>query len=146
MESGFPPARDEPTRQRMRGYRRTDTKPELQLRSALHRAGYRFRVNYPLRPDTNRPIRPDIVFTKARLAIFVDGCFWHGCPVHGSIPLNNRSAWESKLKANQQRDLKAVQRLTDAGWCAIRLWEHVPVADALATVVTALDGARRDSP
>jgi len=121
----------------MKGNRRTDTKPELALRSALHALGYRyrkdFRIDLPL-----RRVRPDIAFTKRKIAVFVDGCFWHACPEHGSQPRNNEWYWSPKLAKNVERDQAADTALIAAGWTVVRLWEHVPVPDAVATVVAAL--------
>lgn len=79
----------------------------------------RFRVNYKQVPGS-----PDIAFTKAKVAVFVDGCFWHSCPVHGSVPKNNREWWEAKLKRNTTRDRKADQELEAMGWIPLRYWEH----------------------
>jgi DNA mismatch endonuclease, patch repair protein len=121
----------------MKGNKRTNTKPELALRSALHALGYRyrkdFRIDLPL-----RRVRPDIAFTRRKIAVFVDGCFWHACPEHGSQPKNNEWYWSPKLAKNVERDRAADAALTQAGWTVIRLWEHVPVPDAVAAVVAAL--------
>jgi DNA mismatch endonuclease (patch repair protein) len=138
MDARFPGPLDDATRERMRRYKRVDTKPELELRRALHAAGYRYRVDYPLRLDGGRPIRPDIVFVRARVAVFVDGCFWHACPEHGTLPANNRTAWIEKFRANRARDVAAVRRLQDAGWRPVRLWEHQSVDDMFETVSSAL--------
>src|SRR6201995_2469449 len=122
----------------MRANRRADTKPELALRRALHRRGYRFRKDYRLDLDGGRRVRPDIAFTARKVAIFVDGCFWHACPQHGSKPKNNEWYWSPKLAKNVERDRAADDALADAGWTVVRLWEHVPVADAIAAVVAAV--------
>ena len=98
--------------------KRRDTKPERLLRSSLWIRGLRYRV------DVKLPGRPDIVFTRARLAIFVDGCFWHGCPVHGRMPNSNKSYWKPKLLGNMQRDQDNNKKLKDAGWKVLRIWEH----------------------
>jgi DNA mismatch endonuclease (patch repair protein) len=87
----------------MEANRRRDTAPEVRLRSLLHRAGLRFRCDHPIRID-GRIVRVDIVFTRRRLAVFVDGCFWHGCAEHGQIPQANRDYWAAKLTRNAQRD------------------------------------------
>src|SRR5215469_16483178 len=88
----------------MRANRRTDTKPELALRRALHKLGYRFRKDYRLDLDGGRRVRPDIAFTARRVAIFVDGCVWHACPQHGSKPRANDWYWTPKLARNVERD------------------------------------------
>jgi DNA mismatch endonuclease, patch repair protein len=122
----------------MRAIRRTDTKPELALRQALHRMGYRFRKDYRLDLDDGARVRPDIAFTARKVAIFVDGCFWHACPEHGSRPSVNQGYWTPKLARNVARDRAADAALELAGWQVIRLWEHVPLGDAVAVVATAL--------
>lgn len=109
-----------------KGNRRSGTKPEVALRSNLHRRGLRFRKDFPVRVGTGRPVRPDIVFTRARVAVFVDGCFWHGCPEHQVIPKSNHDYWVPKLRRNADRDREVDQALTVAGWQVIRIWEHEP--------------------
>ncbi|MEJ7628416.1 MAG: DNA mismatch endonuclease Vsr [Nocardioidaceae bacterium] len=101
---------------------RRDTKPELELRRELHRRGLRFRVQAAL------PGRPDIAFTRARLAVFVDGCFWHACPQHGTVPKNNREWWTAKLGANVARDRAKDEQLAALGWQVLHVWEHDGVA------------------
>jgi DNA mismatch endonuclease (patch repair protein) len=125
----------------MKANRRTDTKPELALRHALHRLGYRYRKDYRLDLDGGRRVRPDIVFTARKLAVFVDGCFWHACPEHGSKPKNNEWYWSPKLVRNVERDQLNDTSLKLAGWTVVRLWEHVPVDEAVAAVVGALTAA-----
>jgi DNA mismatch endonuclease (patch repair protein) len=122
----------------MRANRRTDTKPELALRHALHRLGYRYRKDYRLDLDGGRRVRPDIAFTARKVAVFVDGCFWHACPEHGSKPRANEWYWGPKLIKNVERDRVNDAALILAGWTVVRLWEHVPVDEAVGTVVTAL--------
>lgn len=95
-----------------------NTKPELQLRKALWARGLRYRVNAALIG------RPDIVFPRQKLAIFVDGCFWHGCPIHGTNPVTNADFWENKIKGNIERDRRVTSQLTKLGWAVIRVWEH----------------------
>lgn len=109
----------------MRGNRKCDTGPELKLRSLLHRCGLRFRVNHALIvPDLR--VRPDIVFVGRRVAVFVDGCFWHSCRWHGTRPRVNTHYWLPKLDRVKARDRKVRRLLTRAGWTVVRLWEHVP--------------------
>lgn len=100
--------------------RRAGTTPELALRTALHRAGLRYRLSSSL----GLPGSPDIAFGRSRLAIFVDGCFWHGCPRHGTVPKTNTSFWMAKIIRNQQRDRQVDRSLKDLGWRVLRLWEH----------------------
>lgn len=88
-----------------------------------------------------RIIRPDIAFTRYRLAVFLDGCFWHGCPEHGRPPKSNNSYWEPKLAKNARRDVEQTRILTEAGWIVIRVWEHVAIGDAVSTVCDALRDA-----
>ncbi len=121
----------------MKAIRRTDTKPELALRAALHAMGYRYRKDHRLDLPLRR-VRPDIAFTRRKVAVFVDGCFWHACPDHGSKPKSNEWYWSPKLARNVERDRAADDALVQAGWTVIRLWEHVPVADAVALVVAAV--------
>ena len=122
----------------MRANRRTDTKPELALRHALHRLGYRYRKDYRLDLDGGRRVRPDIAFTARKVAVFVDGCFWHACPEHGSKPRANEWYWGPKLVRNVERDRINDAALILAGWTVVRLWEHVPLDEAVSTVITAL--------
>lgn len=116
--------------------RQRDTKPELLLRSALHRMGLRFRVD--TRPLPEIPRRADIVFRPARVAVFVDGCFWHGCPEHGTWPKANASWWREKIERNKRRDSDTDHRLASAGWTVVRIWEHSDMeteAERLAEIV-----------
>jgi DNA mismatch endonuclease (patch repair protein) len=128
----------------MQANRRTGTKPEVLLRSRLHAAGLRFRKDYRLELDGMR-VRPDIVFTKRRIAVFVDGCFWHVCPEHGRQPTVNEWYWSPKLRRNVERDREADAALCAAGWLVIRIWEHEPVADATALIERAFECAGRPS-
>jgi DNA mismatch endonuclease, patch repair protein len=129
----------------MRSNRRTDTKPELALRTALHAMGYRYRKDLRLDLPLRR-VRPDIAFTSRKVAVFVDGCFWHACPEHGSKPKNNEWYWSPKLAKNVERDRAADAALVQAGWTVVRLWEHVPLADAVTLVISAVGEPRRPRP
>lgn len=123
----------------MQSNRRRDTKPELAVRSELHRRGFRYRVDHPIRIEGERPIRPDVVFVKARVAVFVDGCFWHGCPEHGTLPKEtNRSYWVEKIRQNRARDERHQQLLESNGWIVIRSWTHEPSAEVADRVERAL--------
>jgi len=127
---------DEKTRERLRRQRRRDTKPEIALRSALHRRGLRFRIDK--KPLPKMRSRADILFGPAKVAVFVDGCFWHCCAQHGSLPSNNREWWDAKLASNVERDRRVDSALVDAGWCVIRVWEHedpLVAAAAIADVI-----------
>jgi DNA mismatch endonuclease (patch repair protein) len=132
----------------MRAIKRTGTKPELALRSALHRRGYRFRKDYRLDLAEGARVRPDIAFTARRVAVFVDGCFWHVCPEHGRDPTVNEWYWAPKLRRNMERDRAADAALAAAGWRVVRVWEHEPLDAAIAAVVAALGGrlAGREAP
>ncbi|NVC25129.1 very short patch repair endonuclease [Kocuria salina] len=133
--SGVSPGR----RRNMQAIRRRDTGPERALRSALHAAGYRYRCD--LRIDlSGARVRPDIVFTRRKVAVFVDGCFWHSCPEHGRQPAVNSGYWSPKLQGNRDRDRRNTQALEQAGWVVVRVWEHEPVAEAMGAVTAALSG------
>lgn len=119
----------------MRANRKRDTGPELALRSALHRRGLRFRVNLSLRCGAVRVV-PDIVFTRRKVAVFVDGCWWHRCPAHGTTPKANTAYWLPKLDRNVQRDRRVDAALAAGGWTILRIWEHEVVADADAVAAT----------
>jgi DNA mismatch endonuclease (patch repair protein) len=125
----------------MRANRRTNTKPEIALRSALHRLGKRFRKDHRIEGGGVR-VKADLVFTRQRLAVFVDGCFWHACPQHGRKPTTNEWYWDPKLQRNRERDERVTSELTDAGWTVLRVWEHVPVEEAVAQVLDRLDTSR----
>lgn len=124
----------------MAAVKRSDTKLELRLRSLLHRRGLRYRKDYPVRVD-GRLIRPDIAFTRAKIAVFVDSCFWHFCPDHGQIPASNRMFWKDKLEGNARRDRQQTEALESEGWTVLRVWEHVPAKDAVDAIVSAVSGA-----
>jgi DNA mismatch endonuclease (patch repair protein) len=124
----------------MRANGRVDTKPELALRSALHRCGLRFRKDYPIRLPERR-VRPDIVLTSRRVPVFVDGCFWHCCPLHGTSPDANTGFWGPKLQRNVERDRAVNVALAAAGWIALRAWEHEPTDEVVTRVATTLQGA-----
>jgi len=95
-----------------------NTKPEKLLRKALWAAGLRYRLHGRL------PGKPDLVFSKAKVSIFIDGCFWHGCPQHGVRPKTNKKFWNKKIGGNKQRDVKVRNLLKAQGWVVVRFWEH----------------------
>lgn len=120
---------------RMKSTRRRDTTPELALRSGLHRLGLRYRIDQS--PIAGSRRRADIVFRRSRVVVYVDGCFWHGCPLHGTWPKSNSEWWRRKIELNQRRDRETEQELTAAGWKVVRVWEHEDL-DAAASNVAAL--------
>lgn len=134
----YPHPTSEKVSVRMRANPRCDTKPEVALRSALHALGLRFRKDHPIRLGSGRIVRPDVVFTRAKLAVFVDGCFWHCCPQHGVIPRVNLAYWRPKLARNVARDAAVSAALEQAGWIVIRAWEHDEPARVAADVALAL--------
>lgn len=117
----------------MKANRNTGSKPEVRLRRALHAEGFRFRKNFEVRAGALR-VKPDIVFTRRRVAVFVDGCFWHVCPEHGTRPSANQGYWGPKLQRNIERDRMVDVALAEAGWRVVRTWEHVAVREAAAAV------------
>ncbi|MGC1185191.1 MAG: very short patch repair endonuclease [Candidatus Dormiibacterota bacterium] len=122
----------------MRANPSRDTGPEVRLRRLLHAAGFRYRVNYSVRVDGSRPVSVDIAFTGVQVAVFVDGCFWHSCPEHGSVPKVNAQYWPAKLRRNAERDLETTRRLQRAGWEVARFWEHehpAGITDRIAPLV-----------
>lgn len=120
---------------RMKAQRRRDTGPELALRKELWRRGLRYRVDHKVE---GRRRRVDIVFIGARIAVFVDGCFWHSCPAHATKPKANQEWWRAKLAANVDRDRLTDQALTLAGWTVIRVWEHEDVLSAADRIEAAV--------
>jgi DNA mismatch endonuclease (patch repair protein) len=126
--------------------RRRDTAPEVAIRRLLFAQGFRYRVDATL-PSMRR--RADLLFKTARIAVFVDGCFWHGCPEHGTRPKSNAAWWAGKLDRNIQRDRDTDQRLVADGWTVVRIWEHEPPASAavkIAGIVQRLVGEGAASP
>ncbi|MDP9412311.1 MAG: very short patch repair endonuclease [Actinomycetota bacterium] len=121
----------------MRGSTRRDTKPELALRSELHRRGLRFRVDFPIEARGRR-VRADVAFPRQRVAVFVDGCFWHRCPEHGRKPEVNLDYWQPKFRRNVERDRAVDAALRAAGWDVVRLWEHETVIQGANVVQRAV--------
>ena len=126
-----PPASDEATRRSMMSNRRTDTKPEIAFRSMLHRAGLRFRKDRYIKFE-RRGVKVDVVFPTAMVALFIDGCFWHRCPDHATMPKRNADYWLAKFRRNIERDLENTVELQSLGWQVIRIWEHEVTKPELA--------------
>ncbi|MEU2068658.1 very short patch repair endonuclease [Streptomyces anulatus] len=117
-----------------------DTKPEVAVRKLLHAAGYRFRVNARVPDMPRRTI--DIAFTRAKVAVMIDGCFWHGCPVHATQPKSNAQWWREKLDRNMARDRETTEHLAAAGWTVLRFWEHATPEGVAKLVAAAVDEQR----
>lgn len=128
----------------MQGNRAANTVPELRIRRELFRLGLRYRVNTRIITPEAR-IRADIVFPRQRVAVFVDGCFWHGCPDHGTKPSQNRTYWDAKIARNQQRDAAYTRALLDDHWTVIRAWEHDDPVHIARRVHKAVKSAGRRS-
>lgn len=124
--------------------RRSETKPEIRLRSLLHRQGLRFRKDYRIDLPGGVRVRPDVVFSRGKVAVFYDGCFWHACPDHGRQPAVNDWYWGPKLARTVERDRQATDALAEQGWAVVRIWEHEALDDA-AQGVAALVRQRRAS-
>lgn len=120
----------------MRGNQRRDTVPEMAIRRAVHARGLRYRVDSRPVPDLNR--RADLVFTRAKVAVFVDGCYWHGCPEHGTVARTNVDYWSSKIQRNRARDRETNTLLAERGWVSLRIWEHETVTTAVEKIVAAV--------
>jgi DNA mismatch endonuclease (patch repair protein) len=128
----------------MQTQKTSGTRIELQVRRKLHALGYRYRVNRRLLPD--QKFKGDIVWSGRRLVVFLDGCFWHGCPIHGTTPKSNTEWWRSKINGNRDRDLRVDEILRQSGWTVLRFWEHDDSEQIIESVVQqleAIDGSRR---
>jgi DNA mismatch endonuclease (patch repair protein) len=125
----------------MQANRSRDTGPELALRRLLHALGLRYRVS--VRPLKEVRRTADVVFGPAKVAVFVDGCFWHGCPDHGTVPVTNADYWVPKLERNVERDRHTDELLRTAGWVSIRVWEHEDPAPAAARIARTVRRRRR---
>ncbi|WP_083733805.1 very short patch repair endonuclease [Actinomadura sp. CNU-125] len=128
-------------RRSMLGNRNRDTSPELALRSLVHAAGLRYRVAAKPLPGMRRTA--DMVFRPTRVAVFVDGCFWHGCPQHFVLPKTNPEYWRGKIGRNMERDRDTDKRLAEAGWLVLRFWEHESADRCARTVCEAVQSRRR---
>ena len=129
---GFELQTDQATSARMQRQRRRDTSIEVALRSRLHGAGLRYRIHQRPLPGLRR--EADIVFRRAKVAVFVDGCFRHGCPLHSTKPKRNNDFWLAKIEGNSARDRATDEALRDAGWLPVRVWEHESAEEAAVTV------------
>jgi DNA mismatch endonuclease (patch repair protein) len=122
----------------MQSNRSRDTKPELALRSAVHARGLRYRV--AAKPLTGLRRTADLVFPRAKVAVFLDGCFWHGCPEHHTVAASNATFWADKVAGNRTRDRDTDSRLADAGWVSVRVWEHEDPVEAARRVEEVVRG------
>jgi DNA mismatch endonuclease (patch repair protein) len=121
---------------------RRDTKPEVEVRRLLHASGLRYRVNVPVPEMPRRTI--DIVFPRLKIAVFLDGCFWHGCPQHATQPKSNAEWWRAKLDKNMARDRETTEHMREVGWTVLRFWEH-EAPNAVAEIVQAVVTERRST-
>lgn len=127
----------------MQANRAAETGPERRIRSLLFRMGLRYRKQYPAPP--NGRSRIDIAFPRERVAVFINGCFWHGCPEHATWPKRNAEYWSAKVLANRQRDASIDAALSEAGWLVLRIWEHEDPSTAAARIAEAVLQRRRQS-
>ncbi|WP_326678796.1 very short patch repair endonuclease [Streptomyces sp. NBC_01237] len=127
----------------MRGNRNKDTRPELRLRSLLHKQGLRYRVAARPLPELRRTA--DVLFSKPKVAVFVDGCYWHGCPEHLRESHKNAEFWRTKIEGNRARDAETDRLLGEAGWTVIRVWEHEDPVDACARIEGIVRQTSRDA-
>nr|WP_255409894.1 very short patch repair endonuclease [Amycolatopsis sp. AA4] len=125
---------------RMSKQKSRNTGIEMALRKILHAAGYRYRVHR--RPVKGVRREADLVFGPARVAVFVDGCFWHGCPEHGTWPKNNADYWRTKIETNRRRDANTDALLLEAGWLSVRIWEHEATDVAATRVIETVEERR----
>lgn len=138
-----PPASSVTVAGRMRNTGQRDTPAELELRRELHRRGFRYRVDESMAGVTRG--RPDLVFPTERVAVFVDGCFWHSCPQQATLPAANRDWWVARLRANVERDSRHTAELEQAGWVVLRFWEHEEPLDCADRVDQAVSDTRSGS-
>nr|WP_157383097.1 very short patch repair endonuclease [Nonomuraea coxensis] len=134
-------ASSEGVRKSMQSNRGKGTRPELALRRAVHALGLRYRVSIRPLPSVRRTA--DLVFTKAKVAVFMDGCFWHGCPDHHTKSATNAEYWAEKVRRNRERDAETDRLLQEAGWTVIRVWEHEEATLSAEMVAEAVRAAQR---
>lgn len=128
-------------RKTMQGNRGRDTKAEIAVRRLAHARGLRYLVNARPEPDLRRTV--DLLFTRVRVAVFIDGCYWHGCPEHFTTPTTNAGYWSGKIGRNQARDLDTTCRLEERGWIVLRFWEHEEPASVAERIQQTVRRARR---
>ncbi|CAN02026.1 very short patch repair endonuclease [Clavibacter michiganensis] len=136
-------ASSDTSRRVMRSNMRRDTAPELAVRRILHAKGMRYRVDFRVVRETRS--RADIAFTRQRIAVFIDGCFWHSCPEHLHLPKANADYWIPKLARNVERDAEVAAVLRGLGWTVLRFWEHVPAQDTADRIIVAVERARESA-
>lgn len=124
----------------MQGNRSRDTQAELAVRRLVHAAGLRYRVN--ARPECDLRRTADLLFTRARVVVLIDGCYWHGCPEHFKMPSTNRDYWEGKIGRNRLRDVETTALLEERGWRVLRFWEHETPASIATSIVGVVRGRR----
>lgn len=134
-------AKNSTTRAVMLGNKRRDTLPELRVRQLVHAAGLRYRVDHPPLAN-NRRLRADLVFTRSKIAVFIDGCFWHGCPQHYVASRTNTDYWGPKIAANAERDARNTALLEAEGWTVLRFWAHIAAEQAAARITEAVRNQR----
>lgn len=125
----------------MRSNRPRNTTPELAIRRELHARGLRFRIHRAPAADVRS--QADILFPRARVAVYVDGCFWHSCPAHATLPKRNREFWQDKLDRNRERDRRTEAALSERGWTVLRIWEHERPTEAVDRIEAVLRGRPR---
>lgn len=131
-----PPASSERVRRQMSQQLTRDTAPEVAIRKLVHSQGFRYRVNVLVLPQLRR--RADMVFTRRKVAVFIDGCFWHACPEHATQPKANAEWWRQKLAKNVARDRETDHLLADSGWTVVRIWEHEDPVEAAGRILAVL--------
>jgi DNA mismatch endonuclease (patch repair protein) len=139
VRATIPTASSAEVRRRMRLQKRKDTTPELRVRRVVHAAGYRYRLHIKVPGAPRRTI--DMAFTRAKVAVFVDGCYWHGCPDHGHPTVRNSEWWAAKIEGNRVRDRDTDDRLSAMGWRIVRVWEHEDAQTAAARIIAAVGDA-----
>lgn len=137
-----PPASSAQVRERMQAQPRKDTVCEMAVRSAVHALGLRYRVHQ--RPEAGLRREADLVFRRDKVAVFVDGCFWHGCPEHHIPPSTNYYWWAEKIGKNRARDEETDRVLTECGWLVVRVWEHEDPVEVAERVQRAVEDRRRE--
>ncbi len=142
-EPRSPSASSPAVRARMQAVKQRDTAPELAIRRIVHATGLRYRVDVRPLPELRR--KADLVFRRERVAVFVDGCFWHGCPQHYRTPQANSNWWDEKIEQTRARDQDTEERLGQRGWVSVRIWEHAPPEKAAEQVEAVVRGRRLDA-